>query len=297
MLSDIISMGTTLLYTAFVPVLLVLLVLFLVKKITKKVLWTGIKIAVVVYLAVTLVVPMVTGCGNADTTALESSYESKVTRLGSYEGLVYTDESDREPTDDEVQEEMEAIMLWFEDGELTDEWIRENMSYTSLEDFRENTRINLREVYKEQAWQSSARELFETVIAESEFDLDQAEVNKEYQHYLDSYQQYADMMELPLEEFVAGELECDMEEFQEKGTYAAEMILKTDLVAQAIIKAEKLDTEASYERIAKQIVEEEGYDSVEELEEAAGGKNSLMVEVRYRVAAEYMLEHGNPQKE
>jgi hypothetical protein len=60
MLSSIISLGTTLLYSAFAPVILILVVLFLVKKITKKVLWTGIKIAVVVYLVATFVIPFFT---------------------------------------------------------------------------------------------------------------------------------------------------------------------------------------------------------------------------------------------
>lgn len=103
MLSEILSWGTTLLYSAFAPVLLVLFVLFLVKKITKKLLWKGIKLAIVVYLAATFVLPVLTGCGNAtDSDAGNSTKQlqtdirsSSVTKLGTYTGLSYTDGSGR----------------------------------------------------------------------------------------------------------------------------------------------------------------------------------------------------------
>lgn len=298
MLSEILSWGTTLLYSAFAPVLVVLLVLFLVKKITKKLLWKGIKIAIVIYLVATFLLPAVTGCGS--DTAKQSKTEtlsSSVTKLGTYTGLSYTDESGRIPTDDEVQEEMEAILLWFQDAELTEDWVKENLDFDSIDDFREDTRQNLMEVYDERAWKASAKELFETVIADSEFDLSDEDLKTIYKRYKNTYQQYADVLELTLEEYVAQELGTDMETFEKEGMNASEMVLKTKLVADAIAKAENLDYDASYGEIANQIVDEEGYDSLADLEEAAGGKEGLRDEVTYRMAAKFMMEHATPISE
>ncbi len=301
MLSEIFSWGTTLLYSAFAPVLLVLLVLFLVKKITKKLLWKGIKLAVVIYLAATFLLPAVTGCGSgtksADGQGGTETLSSSVTKLGTYTGLSYTDESGRVPTDEEVQEEMEAILLWFQDAELTEDWVKENLDFDSIDDFREDTRQNLMEVYDERAWKASAKELFETVISDSEFDLSDEDLKTIYNRYKNTYQQYADMLELTLEEYVTQELGTDMETFEKEGMNASEMVLKTKLVADAIVKAESLDYDASYEEIANQIVDEEGYDSLADLEEAAGGKEGLRDEVTYRMAAQFMMEHATPISE
>lgn len=301
MLSEILSWGITLLYSAFAPVLLVLVILFFVKKITKKILWKGIKLAVVVYLAATFVIPAVTGCGSDAKSSEEQTgadeLTSSVTKLGTYTGLSYTDGSGRVPTDEEVQEEMEAILLWFEDAELTEDWVKENLDFDSIDDFREDTRHNLMTVYDERAWKASAKELFETVIADSEFDLSDADLETVYKRYENTYQQYADMLDLTLEEYVTQELGTDMEQFQKDGEDAAEMVLKTKLVADAIAKAENLDYDASYEEIANQIVAEEGYDSLTDLEEAAGGKEELRDEVTYRMAAQFMMEQATPVSE
>lgn len=132
-----------------------------------------------------------TESGGSTTSEKKIAYNSKLVTLGEYKGLSYTDMSDREPTDEEVEAEMQGILSMFDGGELTDEWVQENLEMDSVEAFREDTKKNLKEVYEQQAWKQAARELYAKVIESSEFDMDETDVNTERNDYLLAYQEAA----------------------------------------------------------------------------------------------------------
>lgn len=220
------------------------------------------------------------------------TYQSRLVSLGEYKGLSYTEESDRAATDEETQEEMEAILAWYEDGELTDEWVQENLKLDSVEAFRENTRKSLTEMYQMQARKKAMRELYYAVIETSEFEMDETDVNTQRNDYIWVYQQMAEEMGISYEECVEEVTGLTVEEFEANAAVSAEQVVQVQLVAEAIVEAEALDVEASYEEITADILREEGLDSVKELEKQIGGKSALLEEVRYRLVGQYLLEWG-----
>lgn len=220
-------------------------------------------------------------------------HASRLLSLGNYKGLSYTDGSGREPTEAEVEEEMQAILAWFEDGELTDAWVQENLELASVDDFRENTKKSLREVYDAQAWKASAAELYGAVIAESTFELDETEVSTERNDYLYAYQQMAEAAGMSYAEFIPEATGMTVEQFETEAGASAEQVICVELVAEAIAEKEGLSVEDAYDETAAQIVEAEGFDSVEAFEREAGGKGDVAEEVRYRLVAQFLMEAGN----
>ena len=52
----------------------------------------------------------------------------------------------------------------------------------------------------------------------------------------------------------------------------------------------------SYDEVAGQIAEEEGFDSAEELEKNSGGRTKVLEEVRYRMIAQFLMDEGIASK-
>ena len=218
-------------------------------------------------------------------------YASRLVTLGEYKGLSYRDVSGREPTDEEIEEEMEAILEWFDGGELTDAFVQENLDFDSVEAFREDTRINLKDVYAQNAWSQAAMELYRTVVASSSFEMDSSDVEEISEEYREVYSQEAEAAGMEFSEYLTQVLGMTEEEFDE----AAEEIVQVSLVAEAIVEEEKLDTAAAYEQQAQQLAEENGFESVGEMEEMSGTDGTLREEIIYRLAADFMMQHGNPR--
>lgn len=236
--------------------------------------------------------------GNAGDSAVSSEegeeYASSVVSLGEYKGLSYAAYGDRVPTEAEVEEEMRAILGWFENAELTDEFVKENLDFSSVEEFRLDTEKNLQEIYEKQDWSNAAVELFEQVIADSGFELVQEDVEAESREYLESVRQAAKESGTSYEEYVENVYGITVKELETKAAESAKRVVQVSLTAEAIVEREKLDVETAYPGIVQQIADEDGWDSVEELEQAAGGKAYLEAEVVYRMAADFMMEQGTP---
>lgn len=236
--------------------------------------------------------------GNQTDSALHSTereeYASRLVSLGEYKGLSYAAYGERVPTEAEVEEEMLAILGWFENAELTDEFVKEHLDFASVEEFRLDTEKNLREVYEEQDWSAAATELFEQVMADSRFEMAQEDVEAESREYLESIRQAAEENDISYEEYVESVYGITVEELEAKAAESAEKVVQVSLTAEAIVEQEKLDVEAAYPTIVQQMADEDGWDSVETLETAAGGRESIEKEVVYRMAAEFMMEQGTP---
>ena len=238
-----------------------------------------------------------TESGETTTSEKKITYNSKLVTLGEYKGLSYTDTSDREPTDEEVEAEMQGILSMFDGGELTDEWVQENLEMDSVEAFREDTRKNLKEVYEQQAWKQAARELYAKVLESSEFDMDETDVNTERNDYLLAYQEAAASCNVSYEQYVTDNTGMTLEEFETKAGESAEQVIKVALVAKAIVEQENIDVDAHYDEVVGQIVEEQGYDTASDFEDDMEGKDAVLEEVRYRLAAQAMMDAGTPVQE
>lgn len=238
-----------------------------------------------------------TGDLEVEATENAAEYSSKLVRLGAYKGLTYKDfsGSENEPTAEQVEEEMESILSWFEDAKLTDAFVQENLDYESVEDFREDTKNNLRTVYYKEAWDAAAMHLYETVMADSEFELVQDDIAMQMREYLRIYEEEAMFQEMTLAEYLKEYYDMTEEEFEKTCSKTAKKAIQVSLVIDGIIEKEGISAEDSYERIAEQIAEEDGYESVEELETSIGGKSNLQNEIKYRLVAEFIMENGTAQ--
>lgn len=233
---------------------------------------------------------------NVEQAVDDITYRSKIISLGTYKGLTYQDGSGRIPTDQEVEEEMQAILLWYEDGELTDEWVKKQLGLNSVDEFREITRQNLQDVYDRQAWKDAAVELYSAVMDDSEFEMDEAEVEEERDAYIESYRQMAENMDMSYEQYIQNELGISADIFEKNAKESAEQVIKVALIADAVAKAEHLDVVGSYDEIVGQIMEEEEFDSVDAFEQNMGGKAAALEEVRYRLVAQFMMDKGLASK-
>ena len=88
-----------------------------------------------------------------------------------------------------------------------------------------------------------------------------------------------------------------VEEYEENVRKIAEQVVQVGLVAEGIVEQERMDVDAAYDRVAQQMMEEDGWDTVEEMEQEMGGRSAVEQEVIYRIAAEYMMEQGTAVSE
>lgn len=246
-----------------------------------------------------------TGCANETSEHIEStesaektdailvsSYESKVISLGNYKNLSYHYDGNRQPTDEEVDAEMEAILYWFEDGKLTEEFVQERLGYDSIEAFRGETIANLRAVYQENAHKAAGMELMNQVIETSEFELSEKDIERQYEDYMQLHRLQAEAGDMELEEYAVTWMEMSLEELEAYSREAAERVVCVGLLSEAIAEAEKLDVEAAYEQIGNRLVAKHGFDTIEELENELGGREALLEEIRYELVVDYMMENG-----
>ena len=195
---------------------------------------------------------------------LVSSYESKVVSLGNYKNLSYHYDGERQPTDEEVDAEMEAILYWFEDGEMTEEFVQERLGYDSIDGFRAETIANLRAVYQENAHKATGMELMNQVIETSEFELSEKDIERQYEDFMQLHRLQAKAGDMELEEYAVTWMEMSLEELEAYSKEAAEQVVCVGILTQAIAEAEHLDAEAAYERIGTRLAAKHGFDTIEE---------------------------------
>ncbi len=246
------------------------------------------------------------GCKNEDAKNAESvesteetgvvladSYKSKVISLGEYKNLSYSYDGNREPAEEEVEAEMEAILCWFEGGELTEEFVQQQLGFDSIEAFREETRSNLKKVYEQRANTEAGMELMNQIIEASELQIEEEDVERQYKQYMDMYRAQAKAEDMELDEFAESWLGVTLEELEESSRASAERIVCIGIITQAIAEAENLDAEASFEEVANELAARNGFDSIEELEADLGGRDALLDEIRYELVIRFLMANGN----
>lgn len=225
-------------------------------------------------------------------TILVSSYESKVVSLGNYKNLSYHYDGERQPTDEEVDAEMEAILYWFEDGELTEEFVQERLGYDSIDAFRAETIANLRAVYQENAHKATGMELMDQVIETSKFDLSEKDIERQYEDYMQLHRLQAKAGDMELEEYALTWMEMSLEELEAYSREAAERVVCVGLLSEAIAEVENLDVGGAYETIGNRLAAKHGFDTIEELETELGGRDAMLEEIQYELVIDFMMEHG-----
>lgn len=176
--------------------------------------------------------------------------------------------------------------------ELTDEFVKENLEYENVEAFREATKNNLVESGMETAEEDARNAMIEEIIENSKFELVEEEVSQYREEMIAEYQSYAEMYGMSYGDFLEMFMGTTEEAFEEDSKGMAEDSIKTILIYQAIIDKENLGvTEKEYEKAAKEMMEEEEYDSLEEFE-ADYDKMSTISDMLYDKVMNFIVDNA-----
>ncbi|MBD5545576.1 MAG: trigger factor [Lachnospiraceae bacterium] len=176
--------------------------------------------------------------------------------------------------------------------ELTDEFVKENLDYETIEAFREGTKEILIESGKESAEEEAREALIEEIISNSTFELVEDDVTAYREALIEEYESYAEMYGISYGDFLEMFMETTEEEFEEESRTMAEDSIKLILVCQAVIDKENLGvTEKEYKKAVKEMAEEYEYDSVEEFE-ADNDKLTTISDMLYEKVMEFIVENA-----
>ncbi len=184
--------------------------------------------------------------------------------------------------------------------ELTDTFVKENMEYESVDDFRNQIRTMLEENKQLDAREEIQYEILEKIVQNSKFKMNQKEVAETADRIEQDYKGQAEMYGFEFADFIAVFFEQTEEEFEKSKVKYAEEEIQFKLVLQEIAKKEKLGvTDAEYDKQIVSLAEEYGYESREDLE-ADYDKQSNMGDMITEKVYEFLVENGKaetPSKE
>lgn len=156
-------------------------------------------------------------------------------------------------------------------GEMTDEWVAENTSYKTLEEYKESIRKDYQEQMKESAQVEAKSNAWNQVSEASEVkEYPKEDMDKGRQGYQELMEQFAGQQDMTLEELLQTQ-EMSQEDFdKEKEEYAKTMV-KQNLIVQAIMDKEGITFESDKGQEAlKTLLQEQGGLTLEELKEQYG---------------------------
>ncbi|MDO4678601.1 MAG: trigger factor [Eubacteriales bacterium] len=125
-------------------------------------------------------------------------------------------------------------------AELTDEWAAKQGDYKTADDYRAGIKAQMEEAARKAADEELKNSAWLQVVDSSEvLEYPQEDIEKQKKEYKKITQRFADQAEMELEEFVESQ-NMTMEQFEASMQQYAELIVKQDLVIQAILDAENI---------------------------------------------------------
>jgi len=163
--------------------------------------------------------------------------------------------------------------------ELTDALVAENTTYATVDEYKSAKR----EIIKQNlAW--------EAVLANCTVkQYPEKEVKRYYDNVINTYTQYANMYGTTLEGYVTSMMgTADMDTFTASLIANCKSYARNDMIARVICEAQGIEvTGAEYDRIAQMFAEENGFETVKELE-AASDKSDIENNVLLQLAIEFV---------
>ncbi len=180
-----------------------------------------------------------------------------------------------------------------ETPELTNEWVKENTEYSSIEQYRESIRDKLAKQVEDDSHQAYIYELTSKVVEDSTVYLNEEELENEVQTTMQVYQIAAKNAGQTIEEYVKENYDTELQDFEDAVTLNAEESLKRDKILEDIIEREQLDdSEEAYEQFMEDQASIYGYESGDDLQtdmDAAGMSNYFDEIFHEMVVGEYLL--------
>lgn len=125
-------------------------------------------------------------------------------------------------------------------AELTDEWAAKQGDYKSADAYRTAIKTQMEEAAQKAAEEELKNSAWLRVVDSSEvLEYPQEDIEKQKKEYRKITQRFADQAKMELEEFVKSQ-NMTMEQFEASTQQYAELIVKQDLVIQAILDAENI---------------------------------------------------------
>lgn len=176
--------------------------------------------------------------------------------------------------------------------ELTDEFVKENMEYESIEAFKSALKQSLIESKMEETESDAQTAMIQNIIDNSTFEISEDEIEAYRQEMIEEYKSYAEMYGMEYADFLEMFMDTTEEEFETTSKTDAEDHIKSILVFQEIIDKENLGiTEKEYSETLAEMAEEYEYDSPEEFEEEYE-KASLISDMLYEKAMQFVLDNA-----
>lgn len=155
-------------------------------------------------------------------------------------------------------------------AELTDEWAVKQGDYKSADAYRAAIKTQMEEAAQKAAEEELKNSAWLRVVDSSEvLEYPQEDIEKQKKEYRKITQRFADQAKMELEEFVKSQ-NMTMEQFEASTQQYAELIVKQDLVIQAILDAENIS-----------LSDEECLEIQEELIKNSGSKDLAEMIDRY----------------
>lgn len=123
--------------------------------------------------------------------------------------------------------------------ELTEDWVKENTEYDSVEKYKEGVRKDLEKTNRETAQNTAMSNVWTKVMDNSEVvEYPQDDIDQAMKLFDDNLKEYAQQQNMETEEFLESQ-GMTREQFDEQSRDFAEYTVKQNLVVQAIMDAEK----------------------------------------------------------
>ena len=188
--------------------------------------------------------------------------------------------------------------------ELTEEWVKENTDYDTLEAYSDAAAVELQEKYDQEALQQAASDLIEAGMLEAQFNGYPQEVYDElYESTVSSYQDMADMFGITLEELYESygmdedALSDEVQTNVQRSLFLSALALAENITLtqdDILATAEKYYADAGYET-AQALLDEYGIEGLAQtcFEDKVGNfllENAVITEVPYEESDDFDLE-------
>ena len=152
--------------------------------------------------------------------------------------------------------------------ELTDEYVKENTDYDSIEDMQASIREELEQDAQTDADESWQYSLIKQVLDNSEFEIEDADVKAYTDEMLTEYQTYANMYGMEMEEFLQSQMGVTEEQLREAYRETATFRVKMTLAFHAIAEQEGLTvSDEEYQDRLSTLASQYGYDDPSQIEQ------------------------------
>lgn len=181
----------------------------------------------------------------------------------------------------------------FVDAELTDEFVRKNTEYDSVDDYREAVKAGLAQ-YKESNYQSEKEyQTIQTLIDDSEFNCAEEDLQTLRDSIIQEQEMYASYVDMELLEYVSAYMNgMTEEEFYNQVDDLAQFQLKTRLVIDAVTEAAQISmTEEEYQEGLESLASQYGAESGSAFEEMYG-RTMIEESLLYDKTIDFIVEHA-----